>query len=162
MSPASFAVSSAPSPELMAATTRTWRSASPKQIVPRSPPKKRQERWHKNHFRPDKSAIADTLTATVTRTRLAAPSADLHLWGVGGGKRYWAALSWRGHRVPPREWSRGESGGVGGGRGQTRSVLGRISVGFRKRARRRVIIRERRPVALRPFACACAFKRSEM
>lgn len=50
---------------------------------PKKKKKNRQERWHKNHFRPDKSAIADTLTATVTRTRLAAPSADLHLWGGG-------------------------------------------------------------------------------
>lgn len=134
MSPASFAASSAPSPELMAATTRTWRSASPEQTVPLQKKKKnRQERWHKNHFRPDKSAIADTLTATVTRTRLAAPSADLHLCGgVGVGKRYWAALSRRGHRVPPREWSRGESGGgcgVGGGRGRlgARANLRRLS-----------------------------------
>lgn len=56
------------------------------------------------------------------------PSADLHLWGVGGGKRYWAALSRRGHRVPPREWSRGESG-VGGGRGLrgARANLRRLS-----------------------------------
>lgn len=55
MSPASFAVSSAPSPELMAATTRTRRSASPEQF-----PEKIVKNDGKNHFCPDKSAIVDS------------------------------------------------------------------------------------------------------
>lgn len=114
-----------PSPPLLPRSSWLPRPVPGAQRLPSrlcTPPKNRQERWLKNHFRLDKRAIADTLTAMVTRTRLAAPSADLHLWGVGGGKRRWAALSQRGHRVPPREWSRGESGDGGG----VRSGRGRL------------------------------------
>lgn len=71
MSLASFVVSSAPSPELMAATTRTWSSVSPN---PKKIDKRRQNslrsriKRHRGHT----EGYGDS-------QKLAVPSEDLHL-----------------------------------------------------------------------------------
>lgn len=133
MSPASFAVSSAPSPELMAATTRTWRSMSPERAVPSSKKNKKSTRKVAQKSLPSRQkrhcGHGDSYGDSHTASGAICGSPSLGEW-VEGGKRYWAALIRRGHRVPPREWRVAASGGGRGrpaGSGRTRANLRRLS-----------------------------------
>lgn len=160
MSPASFAASSAPSPELMAATTRTWHSASPEQTVPlqkkstRKVAQKSLPTRQKRHC-----GHADSYGDSHTASSAICGSPSLGGWVVvnvigqrsaGGGTGFLLGSGAEG-RVAVAAVS--GTGGAG-------SELGRIFVGFRKRARR---LGHQGTTARRAsFACACAFQVSEM
>lgn len=125
MSPASFAVSSAPSPELMAATDLRLKRT----VVP---PINRQGKVAPKKSLPARQRChcgqADSYGDSHTANGAICGSPSLGVVVVVDVTRE--------HRVPLREWSRGLGEAGEGWEGPARRVLGRLFVSFRKRARR--------------------------